>query len=167
MPYNQRQGVWPQPWPTRLVTQPKAGNASSPTWLDEGAHCCHPINSLCSSPIPWPTRQECCHFNNAFCHPKGAPALEGKGGRRGTSVAAALLLQEQRGKTKLVESGDHALGSHCSQATPSTKLYLGSSWNKSFHSPPGGKARGGQRAQGCFAVSSRLLPKASLLCLGL
>lgn len=78
-----------------------------------------------------------------FHHPKGAPALEGKGSRRGaeTSAAAALLLQEQRGKTKLAEGGDHALGSHCSRATPGTKVYLGSSWNNTFHSPPEGKGR--------------------------
>lgn len=78
-------------------------------------------------------------------------------------MAAALLLQEQRGKTKLVESGDHALGSRCSRATPSSTLAVaGISLSTVLQ-----EARGGQRAQGCFAVSSRLLPKASLLCLGL
>lgn len=77
-----------------------------------------------------------------FFHPKGAPALEGKDVSRGAenSAATALLLQEQREETK-AEGGDHALGSHCSRATPDTKPYLGSGWNKPFHSPSEGKGR--------------------------
>lgn len=97
-----------------------------------------------------------------FFHPKGAPALEGKGGSRRAEISAAAtwLLQEQREKTKLSESGDHALGSHCSRVTPNSKPYLGGGWNKPFHSPSEGKGR--EKGMGFFAVNSNLLLKANL-----
>lgn len=41
----------------------------------------------------------------------------------------------------MVEGYDHALGGHCSRATPNTKLYLGSSWNKPFHTLLEGEGR--------------------------
>lgn len=123
----------------------------------------HPISSVCSFPIPLPTRQKCCRFNIMFCHLKGAPALQGKGGRGGAEISAAvaLLLQKQREKTKLVE-GACALGSHCSRATPNTKPYLGSSWNKPVHSPPEGKGRTEGTGLFCFMQQPAAHSKSSL-----
>lgn len=73
-----------------------------------------------------------------FCHPEGASAIKRKGGRKG---AEQLCCSRKQGNTKLVESGDHTLGCHCSRTTLSTKLSIGSNWNKTFHSPPEGKGR--------------------------
>lgn len=64
-----------------------------------------------------PLEKRCSRINNMSYHPKGAPALECKGGRRAaeTSAAPALL------PIQLVAGGGNVLGSHCSRATPSTK----------------------------------------------
>lgn len=165
------QEVWHQPWPTYLIVQPRAGNAFCPTRLDKGEHFCHSINSPCFSPIPKGKE-----LNRRivilimFFHPKTVPALEGKSGMRKSeiSAAAAFAAPETEWGNKLFEGGNHALGSHCSRATPSSKLYLGSSWNKPLHSPP--EHKGGTKGRVCLffpVVSSRFLPTASIPCLGL
>lgn len=106
--------------------------------------------------------QRCCDFYNMFCHSKGAPELERKDARGGASTAA-LQLQEQRGKRKLVEGDKHSLCCHCSRSSLSTKLYFGSSWNKPFHSPSEGKGKAQGTGLFCcekqLAAQSKSLPR--------
>lgn len=82
--------------------------------------------------------------------------LEGRDGRRGaeTSTAAALQIQEQRGKPKQIEGDNHSPGCHLSRTILSTKLYLGRSWNKPFRSPSEGKRKA--QGMGLFCCEKQL-----------
>lgn len=159
--------MWHQPWNMHFVTKREAG-MSSPTWLNAGAHSCHYISSIGSSPPPCPTRQKCWCFNDFLDLPTqkcSFPRREGWQGKGRELCSSSFTAPETPRKKKLLVSGDGTLSSHCSRATPFPKLCLGNSWTKPFPSLQECKER--QKPMGLFYSMQQPYAKANLLCLGL